>query len=64
MRLLRALETVIFTIKGAAGILAQGWALCQQVVEAQLACLVHPVQILVNGARVRVPQLERIFVCH
>lgn len=31
---------------------------------AQLACLVHPVQILVNGARVRVSQLERIFVCH
>lgn len=57
-------NTVIFTIKGAAGILAWGGPCVSRWSGAQLACLVHPVQILVNGARVRVSQLERIFVCH
>lgn len=57
-------NTVIFTIKGAAGILAWGGPCVSRWSGAQLACLVHPVQILVNRARVRVSQLERICVCH
>ena len=55
---------MIFTIRNAAGILAWGGPCVSRWSGAQLACLVHQVQVLVHGARIRVSQLERIFVCH
>lgn len=41
-----------------------GWALCWQVVRAQLARPVHQVQTLVSGAGIRASESESVLVCH